>query len=367
MTAEETDEFQIYSSIEPERPEFSSTVELDGVLINKANAVNSLINCRTKLSSERVIRVRSVNDSCLVLNDMTTTEMDSGRIYLGDCLTTVGTMKRTNGMSLVVFSIDKITSHGTNVESIDHELIGDCIFAGSTLKLEVVDESEKHLVWNHEYREKLTAIAGTMCCPTALISDFQSRTEPRYLLELANAATIKQYLSSVYTLTKPKLPQIQEQTTHFHIKLTNSKDQAVVGDGFICNLCKDETLVAQSKMRHHVGKHIINENMSNPHLCGYCGKIGCDIHLKITSGRGATATKGPKSSCPFFYPFKLKPAAVSNNNGPCTNRPVPCTSCQGEVILWSYNLAAHYLVAHPMLTPPEISDDERIRVLKCNY
>ena len=209
----------------------------------------------------------------------------------------------------------------------------------------------------------MASVDGAICCPITISTD-SSSSEHRYLFEAANIASSKQFLESILQLTSPQLPEIAQQHPFLHITLASSDGLSVVNNKFKCFLCSE--LVQPIKMRVHVAKHIINEKKSHAHLCSYCGRIGCPIELVVTSGRGKNATKGPRSSCPFFYAFKLKPAELSNATGPCTNRPVRCSSCKVELILWSYNLPQHYREAHPLLDPPIISDDEIVRVLRAN-
>ena len=57
----------------------------------------------------------------------------------------------------------------------------------------------------------------------------------------------------------------------------------------------------KKKMRNHIGYHIIHGDCTpNPHRCGYCGAIGCQISLVITSGSGKRVVYGPKSDCNYF-------------------------------------------------------------------
>jgi hypothetical protein len=66
-----------------------------------------------------------------------------------------------------------------------------------------------------------------------------------------------------------------------------------------CKLCPKKYV--KKKMRNHIGYHIIHGDCSpNSHRCGYCGEIGCQISLVVTSGCGKRVVYGPKSDCNYF-------------------------------------------------------------------
>ena len=97
-----------------------------------------------------------------------------------------------------------------------------------------------------------------------------------------------------------------------------------------------------SRMRQHIGYHIINAHiLSEPNLSGFCGSGGCDIKLLKTSIGFA---KPFSTDCKFFRPFNLKSAAKSTTNSPCTNRPIECVLCKG--VYSSYNKETHYKANH---------------------
>ena len=77
-----------------------------------------------------------------------------------------------------------------------------------------------------------------------------------------------------------------------------------------CTICNKN--VEQSKLREHVGAHIMQGDLiNNANTCGYCGGENCSIQLKITSGFGAKATYGPYSNCDNFVKFSLACAKKS--------------------------------------------------------
>ncbi len=124
-------------------------------------------------------------------------------------------------------------------------------------------------------------------------------------------------------------------------------------------------------MRNHISAHVINGSLQkDERLCGFCGKIGCNISFKLSSGYGKSKTYAPFSNCDYYREFKLKPASTTKASNPSTNRPVQCEVCKdtdnlekSKHVYWSYNIEKHYQAAHSTLTPPELISQEEIQFL----
>jgi hypothetical protein len=174
----------------------------------------------------------------------------------------------------------------------------------------------------------------------------------------------KSYLTQNPTISIPTTSYTYPPNISKFFKI-NIKDDYVVDEKFQCLICTNYKC-EKSKMRHHIGKHILNKDIEiDVHLCGFCGKIGCSIGLDTTSGRGSYKTLGPSSDCKYFYQFSLGAAMKSSKYSPCTNRPVECSICLSKkknFICWSYNLVVHYKDQHPSTEPPSIDNDEITRV-----
>ena len=136
-------------------------------------------------------------------------------------------------------------------------------------------------------------------------------------------------------------------------------------DNVFCLLLNCNKEVILSRMRQHIGKHILNKDIPpNENTCGYCGMTGCRIELVKTSGKGIHATYGPASNCKYFKSFSLKAVEKSTKNSPCTNHPLECVIC--KTVYWSYNLNTHYSLHHPHLSH-EIDADEKHRVTNFKF
>ena len=73
--------------------------------------------------------------------------------------------------------------------------------------------------------------------------------------------------------------------------LKDSVDLACDSFKVQCKLCPKKYV--KKKMRNHIGYHIIHGDCSpNSHRCGYCGEIGCQISLVVTSGCGKRVVYG---------------------------------------------------------------------------
>ena len=111
-------------------------------------------------------------------------------------------------------------------------------------------------------------------------------------------------------------------------------------------------------MINHFGFHIFHNDCSpDPHCCGYCGEIGCNIDLVVTSGYGRNVKYGPRSDCEYYTDISKRADNKFVKSYPCSNRPVKCEQC--ETVYWSYNLTAHYSKTHPNIEcPTQISSEE---------
>lgn len=130
----------------------------------------------------------------------------------------------------------------------------------------------------------------------------------------------------------------------------------------LCKTCNSP--FSLSKMRDHVAKHIIVKDLEeNANRCGFCGLIGCNIDIKITSGKGKNATYGPASSCDYYRKFNLKSSTRPTKSSPSTNRPIECHIC--KKIFWSYNIKSHFGLMHQEeIAPHLITDLEREYITK---
>jgi hypothetical protein len=121
--------------------------------------------------------------------------------------------------------------------------------------------------------------------------------------------------------------------------------------------------ICLKNMRNHIGYHIIHRECSpNPHRCGYCGEIGCQISSVITSGSCKWVVYGPKSDYNYFTEISKRLDIWFVKSYPCSNRPVLCQQCQSYY--WSYNLDVHYKQVHVGIQCPEqISQEERVFII----
>ncbi|KZP05477.1 hypothetical protein FIBSPDRAFT_695037, partial [Athelia psychrophila] len=63
--------------------------------------------------------------------------------------------------------------------------------------------------------------------------------------------------------------------------------------------------------------------VSNAMPCGFCGRSGCAIGLRKTSGLRFKL----ETNCVFKTKLSLGPAGNSMKRTPCTNRPIICCLC----------------------------------------
>ncbi|QRV87004.1 hypothetical protein RhiJN_15022 [Ceratobasidium sp. AG-Ba] len=119
-----------------------------------------------------------------------------------------------------------------------------------------------------------------------------------------------------------------------------------------CHHC-GETIAIKSKMRMHIGQHLLVLRSSldatrtgvMADMCGFCGRAGtCTVRVEPQrTGKGLEVV----SDCSYRDKFSYAAAAQSSKTSPCTNRPVACPLCSGDRCVWSYGLKDHILAVHP--------------------
>ncbi|KAI0368713.1 hypothetical protein BV20DRAFT_998002 [Pilatotrama ljubarskyi] len=148
-----------------------------------------------------------------------------------------------------------------------------------------------------------------------------------------------------------------------------------------CLLCGER--VALSKMRNHVGHHILwvmrgvsdsselLEEVSISEPCGFCGRDrACKTQLVKKGGSFKVS-----SSCRYHYVSMFyASAARSTLSTPCTNIPIHCPLCPltasgNPATIWKYNAVFHLLTAHrddedtlPELPPQFLVDMHILKV-----
>jgi hypothetical protein len=170
-----------------------------------------------------------------------------------------------------------------------------------------------------------------------------------------------------------KFPYSSKMVDHFKIKCQNiesTSHEMDYNEKIKCKVlgCKCKKLIRLVQMRLHVGWHIMHGLTADPHRCGYCGLIGCNVSLVKTSGFGEKANYGPESDCEYHYKFNFAKKSSTEEakkipvSYPCLNRPVKCEHC--EHIYWSYNMEAHHSKAHRGIDFEQLVTEEEVRLVK---
>ena len=130
----------------------------------------------------------------------------------------------------------------------------------------------------------------------------------------------------------------------------------------VCNVC--EKTVDWSKMRAHIGQHILNKDVAGENVCGYCGGTCYTSFERSSKCQGVWYYK-PKSGCLYFWELNKRPQDSSKDN-PCTNFVVHCALC-GECV-WKYNMSHHYASKHSdHVDVPSLDEGEVKRVKDMKY
>jgi hypothetical protein len=123
-------------------------VEVDCKRVHKANMVNSELNNQTKISTDRIFRVRNKNNEPIWINEDVDDD-DENQIHVTNKIMTLVKIK-DKAPVMVVLIIDKIKQNDVSITSIRPSLIQECQLRGSILKL-IRSENGQRIHWSSEY------------------------------------------------------------------------------------------------------------------------------------------------------------------------------------------------------------------------
>jgi len=357
----------------------SATVSHMGMLYNKSNVINSMINCKTKISNDRFFRVQSLNDSNFELNESIAHCFNNDEnICVTDLLTTVLSSKKSF-VSLFLIVIDRIRLHGQVKGEISHDMLDNAKIEASVLSLDEAFVDDKYLKWNGKYlSNKSLHIDGNLCSPIKIKYEKNSKIidgvgfeDKIALIPLENLHEIKEHFQKLLSNVNQKfnienINYSYPQDLMGHLKLELEKVASLsIDEKFTCPHCKSKPFTcSKKKLRHHIMQHvhIWKDIAQNSKLCGFCGFIGCDIGLVVSSGKGQQKNWSFYSNCAYIVPFSI--GCVSSSSSPSSNKPVFCPHCTNKFVLWSDNLQCHYDQQHPTSIAPEINIEEIERLRK---
>jgi hypothetical protein len=259
----------------------------------------------------------------------------------------------------VFLVIDKINKRNQFVDNVTHDEMHECKFHGKVLLFEELLDGE--LVWSGKYGANIVCEGLQSIIMTLKKKSSDEFDELKFIFPEQNLTDIKMFLMDFKcesrSIDTPYTADVLEQC----ILVKDSVDLACDSFKVQCKLCPKKYV--KKKMRNHIGYHIIHGDCSpNSHRCVYCGEIGCQISLVVTSGCGKRVVYGPKSDCNYFTEISKRLDNRFVKSYPCSNRPVLCEQCQSYY--WSYNLDVHYKQLHVGIQCPEqISQEERVFII----
>ena len=112
-------------------------------------------------------------------------------------------------------------------------------------------------------------------------------------------------------------------------------------------------MIPCSKMRGHIGYHILKVKDIDSHVCGFCGLQSCSNLFKKN-----TATVD--STCHYYYFYGRKPQYSKREK--CSNHLDRCEAKGCGAVLWTYHMHSHYQQCHAALAVPDkfvVSDQEK--------
>ena len=174
--------------ITTEASKFKTTVEYDGNVYFKSNAVANLIHCTSKLSNVRENRHFSVASS------LDEGSLDERCIFITDLICTIIISKTDICRFICVMSIDKIEKSAETFNQVEIDKINEYFFTGTILKSESI--SDNFILWNGKYSSQIR-INGALCCH--IKSEFAAISDrDKYLcrINLIDLIDVKNYFTN---------------------------------------------------------------------------------------------------------------------------------------------------------------------------
>lgn len=338
-------------------------VEDGETTVHKSNAINSILNNKTRVksSTDRLRRVQSnkvVASNDKILDNIT----DQNSFKLTDTIIALAKISSIS-LGVIVITVHKMNISNEYVSFISMDRFNETKFTGKILKFDSFENDL--LIWSGKYGESVT-VDGlvSIVCKVHI-----KRHEKGFInyIEKNNLFNSMNVLKTVYESTTPTLQQVSSPYSCIVLDsfLISGVIQCVDDSRKkICKICKISTPLV--KMRPHVAKHFLN-NETEPNFCGFCG-VACNstTSLKISSGFGKNATYSTYSDCAYYYKFNYASAENPSRSQPCSNRPMHCLQCNN--VYWSYTLKLHYEEKHFNINCPHIiSNEEKQAVLKYKW
>lgn len=320
----------------------SITIEFNGQIMYKASALRLIsTGVGLKKSADRLKRVQGLSK----FNTKNTGPQLSESCDILTVKDPLATLVTSNGqdISLVVFLADTITD---TVNKSKHTFVGKSQehieITGRPISL-VLDIEQGFLTWEVGTSNKVGEIRVNMSDCATIQPKFMGGMKHYFdnedLEAIFNGLVMKHDDDS----SKRKLPRSTVSYSG-HIVLTMGRAVGAVdatdNTMFECVVPGCKTRVPAKKMRLHVAKHILKNDI-DVFACGFCGESGeHKISLKKTSHQ----TLIPHSNCPKMIKFSLAAAAKTVGRNPFSNRPVACQVC--KEVYWSYAMKKHFDHSH---------------------
>ena len=113
---------------------------------------------------------------------------------------------------------------------------------------------------------------------------------------------------------------------------------------------KCQKLINSNEFRVHIASHILRRDI-DPRVCGYCGHFGkaCTVGLRHSSGFGASKVYSACGECSMdrsaYKRFNIKNCSAGAT-AVCSQMPMKCPECPGEVFVWKFAMHAHVYTHH---------------------
>ncbi|KAK6980552.1 hypothetical protein R3P38DRAFT_3466276 [Favolaschia claudopus] len=378
----------VLSMHDTENAKHSPHVCVDGKQISKASILKDLMQNRShRLSTDRTKRVAGIaafSNNSGPLHDQITFDNTSGApsLRIGNPIATLVLCE--GEIFLAIGQVNTIVLGTRPMDSILLDLLPD---RGTKISYQIFqlvstdstdDPSAQHdWKWSLRFESKsIHDVAGRLIYPLNPTVSNRVPGKPTYMFSSHVLVTMAANINIQITSSTP-LPDVGRSDTFpyrhegkacFHVLpetgLGNGRGE--LGFDFLdkpleCTKCWPTVSISRKnyqRILEHNGAHILFDELlaKTVEPCGLCLRPFpmCEFVFQKTTGTtSARQIDWTRSTCLNPLKFQMAAAMKSSEKSPCTNHLIQCP-LQCGIVVWTYNLEAHYRSYHQLQTTANI-------------
>ena len=326
----------------PSQNQHDPQVEIDGSYVFKATIVKSLFSS-DPMSKDRLRRVRGLTK----FTDDCPRTMADKFLMIGDPL-----LAKDKGKILLT-KISSINQGGRKVKSVGIDNMNDENVSFTVREISV-HEVDDYFTWKGQLKDTEITVPGSGCYAVSPdLKEIDGKMLFAFDKQLISDLGVK--LDEQWSVHKNNPEDTQEMSASSSSSSSVKPDNQAADKLCKCKICTKNIKI--SKMREHVGQHIMQGKIKGAHLCGFCGLDTCIYGLEKTSKSNGVQHYKVTSTCTYFWAWGRAPSKVTCRNK-CTNHVVHCKHCTARTAIWTYNAPHHYEAEHPDVDCPYLQTEE---------